>query len=335
MRPESPPATAGRLALGWKVRIDGQYYVASSIDELRKWYREGRVRPDTLVFHPVLADWMKASDLEELRGTTTTSDSTPPLLDRLSPKATAAIVAIGVAIIAGLIFIATLMNRVEVSRRTEQEARYNAQREKIRLAALAAARTRLSSLANERQPTEFAQQCETIENLDRASMSPDLLARCAAAHFAVARRLSEAANLADARRAYGIARVTEGGSGAAYERFDAELTRRERKAREKAAAEQKALAAREARDRANAETAARRAYAELLRNRFLDQNLDIKVTVSGAKAERITLKFALFNDVWAHRIQKDGLLEELRNMGYTRVSLSDGYDYGVYWDFKK
>ena len=73
----------------------------------------------------------------------------------------------------------------------------------------------------------------------------------------------------------------------------------------------------------------------MLRDRFLDKGLDIKVTVSGSKADRITLKYVLFNDVWSHRMQKDGLLAELRNLGFKRVTLTDTYDYTIYWDFTK
>jgi hypothetical protein len=51
----------------WKLKIGDQEHTARSDDELRQWYREGRVRADNYVYHPVLQKWMYARDLEELR----------------------------------------------------------------------------------------------------------------------------------------------------------------------------------------------------------------------------------------------------------------------------
>jgi hypothetical protein len=79
--------------------------------------------------------------------------------------------------------------------------------------------------------------------------------------------------------------------------------------------------------------AQRLAAESILRERYLDQGLDIEVNVSGKNADRITLTYVLFNDVWTHRFQKDGGLEALRDMGFRRVDLKDGYDYHVYWTF--
>jgi hypothetical protein len=51
----------------WKIRIGDTEFVARTDDELKRWYREGRVRPDSYVFHPLLQKWTYARDLEELR----------------------------------------------------------------------------------------------------------------------------------------------------------------------------------------------------------------------------------------------------------------------------
>jgi hypothetical protein len=80
--------------------------------------------------------------------------------------------------------------------------------------------------------------------------------------------------------------------------------------------------------------ATRLAYGQALRQKYLDDNLDIEVKVSGPKKTRITLKFALFNAVWANKVQKGDLITEMKNMGFTRLDMTDGYDYGVYWDLK-
>lgn len=77
----------------------------------------------------------------------------------------------------------------------------------------------------------------------------------------------------------------------------------------------------------------RLAAESLLRDRYLDAGMDIKVDVSGKNADRITLTYVLFNDVWTHRFQKDGGLDTLRDMGFKRVDLKSGYDYHIYWTF--
>lgn len=51
----------------WKIRIGDTEFEARNDDELKQWYREGRVRPDSYVFHPLLQKWTYARDLEELR----------------------------------------------------------------------------------------------------------------------------------------------------------------------------------------------------------------------------------------------------------------------------
>jgi SH3-like domain-containing protein len=79
---------------------------------------------------------------------------------------------------------------------------------------------------------------------------------------------------------------------------------------------------------------ARRAYGPTLRERFLDAGLDIKVRVSGRDAERLELTYVLFSDVWTHRMQKDGLVSQWRDMGFARVDVKDGFDYHTYWTFR-
>lgn len=96
---------------------------------------------------------------------------------------------------------------------------------------------------------------------------------------------------------------------------------------------EKRLQEQELKATAKVEAAGRRAYAEALRERFLDAGLDIKVKASGVQAERLELTFVLFNDVWTHRFQKDGLVAQWQAMGFKRVDAKDGFgDYHVYWN---
>jgi hypothetical protein len=320
----------------WTARIGDKDYIARSDEELLQWYREGRVKPDSLVFHPVLSRWMRAAELEELRTAAhvpnafaTTSSSSG-----MSAKASFIVVGIGIAIVTVLVLISSVMQRAAVRQRVADEAAKVSERERIRAENLSSARTNVARLDPQRQPDDYARQCETIEHLDIASMSADVLTKCAAAHLEIAKRNLANGDLANARRVFGIARVTERGDGPEFVRFDDQLTRREATARKNAEAEQKVKQAKDAKERAALEATLREAYGAGLRKRFLDRNLDIKVVVTGSKKDRITLKFVLFNDVWSHRMQEDGLLQEMKDLGFRKVTMTDDYDYTVYWDFK-
>jgi len=81
---------------------------------------------------------------------------------------------------------------------------------------------------------------------------------------------------------------------------------------------------------ASANEAARVTYAAALREKFLDDGLDIKVSVSGDHAERLDLHYVLFNDVWLHKFRKGSLIQEIWMLGFTRIDFRDGYDYHMY-----
>lgn len=84
----------------------------------------------------------------------------------------------------------------------------------------------------------------------------------------------------------------------------------------------------------DAKEATRITYAKLLRQKYLDAGLDIKVTTHGKRNRIIKLTFALFNDVWENKIRKGGLYKELIQLDFRRIELSDNYNYNVYVDFK-
>lgn len=71
----------------------------------------------------------------------------------------------------------------------------------------------------------------------------------------------------------------------------------------------------------------RKVYENTLRNNFLDAGLDIKVRVSGKESSVITLEYALFNDVWFRKFEKEGHFDRLAGMGFVKIVLDDGYDY--------
>jgi len=75
-------------------------------------------------------------------------------------------------------------------------------------------------------------------------------------------------------------------------------------------------------------------FATDLREQYLDNNMDIKVVTSGPGNKIITLKYVLFNDVWAHKIQKGDLISKIQGIGFKKLTMTNGYDWTVHWDFK-
>ncbi len=75
----------------------------------------------------------------------------------------------------------------------------------------------------------------------------------------------------------------------------------------------------------------RRTYATVLRDNFLDNNLDINVTVSGKNATYLKLRYALFGAVWGRKFQTEGLFAKFQSMGFKKVELTDNYDYDYIW----
>jgi hypothetical protein len=77
--------------------------------------------------------------------------------------------------------------------------------------------------------------------------------------------------------------------------------------------------------------ATRKAYAATLREKFLDDGLDIKVAVKGKNAEVLYLTYPLFNDVWTHKFSKGSLIDEIQGLGFTRVDFDDNYEFHKYF----
>lgn len=98
------------------------------------------------------------------------------------------------------------------------------------------------------------------------------------------------------------------------------------KANKKIEAQQKA-------EKEKQKIAARKTYSTILREHFLDQSRDVKVRVHGPKYKYITLTYVLIGDVFVHQFKKSSLCDEMREMGFQRIYLTDGYNYStyVYW----
>lgn len=106
----------------------------------------------------------------------------------------------------------------------------------------------------------------------------------------------------------------------------------------KAAAERerKRKAAKAKKEKIQAERDARVLYGALLRNNYLDQGMDIKVYIRGTNKDRLVLSYILINDVWFHQFGKGTLINEIRDMGFNKITMTDGSSYRRYsrsWTF--
>lgn len=80
----------------------------------------------------------------------------------------------------------------------------------------------------------------------------------------------------------------------------------------------------------------REAYANRLEANYLDNGMDVHVRVQGKKKDSITLKYVLFSRPAVHKIHQDGkLLEEMRQLGFRKAVLADGYDTSWTFDLTK
>lgn len=107
----------------------------------------------------------------------------------------------------------------------------------------------------------------------------------------------------------------------------------------KAAAEKerKRIADKAAKEKIQAERDARVLYGLLLRNNYLDQGMDIKVYIKGRNKDVLVLSFILINDVWFHQFGKGTLIDEIREMGFNKITMTDGSSYRRYsrsWTFE-
>ncbi len=79
----------------------------------------------------------------------------------------------------------------------------------------------------------------------------------------------------------------------------------------------------------------RREFAKRAESLFLDQGMDVEVTVLGRAATTLHMKYVLAGRVTAHQMsQNTDFFGTLRTMGFRRFELTDGYDFNWYWDLR-
>jgi hypothetical protein len=63
--------------------------------------------------------------------------------------------------------------------------------------------------------------------------------------------------------------------------------------------------------------------------------MDVEVTIAARAATTIRMKWVLASRVTAHQFSKNGeFFQNLRNLGFRRLELTDGYDFNWYWDLR-
>jgi hypothetical protein len=73
----------------------------------------------------------------------------------------------------------------------------------------------------------------------------------------------------------------------------------------------------------------RKAMKEAVDKFFLDNNLDVKVSVGGTNADSMTLTHVFFDSrVWMNKIEEAGLFRQLQTVGFKKVYFRTGFDGG-------
>jgi hypothetical protein len=314
----------------WVVSIGDRDHVAQSTAELRSWIAARRFTPAHLVYDARIQRWVRASEVPELADLCGDDES-----ERV-PKTTIALVAVTIAAILILVGLVIVRENLRASReRRDELARREAEQKKLadeaRRREIEQREKTLAYVAAIRaaSPGDFTFVSAACSQLGEGIPS-DLAARCRTAQLSFARQSLQQRDVVSARAALSRA-IAGGASGPEVTELEERIQLRETQEERKRAADAARAESEEREKRATAEILARRVMGELLRERYLDAGANIKVVVSGKRADRIKLTWVLFNDVWSHRFQKDGVVNNLCGAGFTRVEMSDGYDWGVYW----
>lgn len=84
----------------------------------------------------------------------------------------------------------------------------------------------------------------------------------------------------------------------------------------------------------------RQEWAKRAEKAMLDQGMEVDFILSGDKKDRLTVKWVLMSKVAVHKLTNDGsmregaLLAQMQKAGFRRVTFSDGYNFGSYYDLE-
>ncbi len=82
-------------------------------------------------------------------------------------------------------------------------------------------------------------------------------------------------------------------------------------------------------------TAARKAYAEIVENGLLSKGFNVDVTVSGPANTTLRIKWVLVSKVTAYEFANGEYISTLKQHGFKRFVLTDGYDETWTWNLTK
>lgn len=95
--------------------------------------------------------------------------------------------------------------------------------------------------------------------------------------------------------------------------------------------------ARQAKEQAITDETARVAYAKTMENLFLHDGMSVDVDAFGPKHTRIRLKYVLASKAMSYQIteQRQDILSQMKALGFTAFTLTDGYDESWTWHLAK
>jgi hypothetical protein len=240
-----------------------------------------------------------------------------------TPAAMGCIAFLAIALVIGM--ISSISSKCGETKRRETEALASEQQDRQREAARAATLGRVASATT--ASIELARDCASVglEHLPASAVLP-----CRDSQVLLVKDRIAAGDGRAARTAF-VQASSAGATGDEMKALDRMIGKIERKDREEFARRQNEDQKRDAQKKEDF----RREYARKLRSQFLDDGMDVTVSVSGKHATRLTLKYTFFGAAWTHNyIQKDNVLEVLAAMGFRRVDIEDGYDYHVYFNLE-
>jgi len=75
-------------------------------------------------------------------------------------------------------------------------------------------------------------------------------------------------------------------------------------------------------------------FANILEKRYLDNGMDVSVSVKGPQSTTLVIKYILVNRVTAHQMSNDPeIFVPLKKLKFKRLEITDGYDSSWYWTF--
>lgn len=83
-------------------------------------------------------------------------------------------------------------------------------------------------------------------------------------------------------------------------------------------------------------TSTRKAYARLMEENFLRKGMDATVTAEGPQATTLRVRYILISRPLIFKLQEDGsFVSGVRDAGFTKLIMTDGYDKTWSWNFNK